>query len=93
MGKKGKESGRKNVPWWAMILIILLAILYFNSLDNINDSINDYSYCVNECSYDVTSCMDYPDFISEACIKESHASQCLDELDICISECDATYGS
>ena len=88
--KKDKQlSEKKKVPWWIIALLVLLAILYFTKSDNLDE----YNYCVDDCVYDVQNCMDYPYFLSDACIMESDASGCLDELESCMADCEINYGN
>lgn len=90
MEKKKKQLSEKNkIPWWIIALIIFLLILYFTKSDNLDN----YTYCVDDCIYDIQNCMGNPYIFSDAYIKESDTSECLDNLESCVTNCEINYGN
>lgn len=85
---KNSETNKKK-SYWRWIPWIIIIVLIITSL---NDSrLDEYNYCVNECIFDINSCLDYPGFLSDSCIDESDVSSCLSILEICISDCELNH--
>lgn len=82
--KKENESTKTKIPWWVALLLVLLAIYYFSNYGRVDD----YSYCVSDCSFDLSGCLDYPSYLSDSCIQDSDVAECVDELESCLADCE-----
>jgi len=90
--KKDNQLSKKRVPWGIIVLLILLAILYFSASNNIDE----YIYCIDDCVYDNSDCISSSyvyDNQGNSYIKEYDADSCVSELEDCVSSCEIDYGN
>jgi len=89
--EQDKQPEKKKEFWyWVFWIIIVFVILSF--LNN-SSKVDDYNYCVDDCIYHLNNCMDYPSFFSDAYIKESVVSKCLNDLESYALGCEINYGN
>jgi len=93
--KKNKQNLEKKKGFWWWILVIIAFIIILNALDKPN-KLNDYTYCVDDCIYNVQNCMfsyQIYDDKGHAYIQNWDADSCVSELKSCVSDCESDYGS
>lgn len=87
------EKNEKALSWGGAILLF---ILVWWIVDGINyDQKEEYSYCVEDCVYEHSSCISSVGGVSDKYlniwIDEDETNSCVDDLEYCVESCKFDY--
>jgi len=78
---------KKKVPWWVIILIIILGFWLLAVLG----TAEEYKSCVDECVSDIDSCLMHSEIYDSqgnAYVEDLDYESCINDLESCVDWCD-----